>query len=74
MFQKTPANIARFRDLDWKEASSLTVLSVLSLLMGVFPGPVLEMIHPATQALLHTTTTAAARLPEAAGFLGFLFK
>jgi NADH-quinone oxidoreductase subunit M len=74
MFGKTPAHLAGFRDLDWKEASSLTVLAVLSLLLGVFPGPVLEMIHPATQSLLHTATAAAARLPETAGLLGFLFK
>jgi NADH-quinone oxidoreductase subunit M len=74
MFGKTPAHIAKFRDLDWKESSSLVVLSVLSLLLGVLPGPVLEMIHPTTQSLLHVATTAAARLPEAAGFLGFLFK
>src|SRR5205823_3946418 len=67
MFGKTPPHLAKFPDLDWKEASSLTVLAVLSLLLGVFPGPVLNMIHPATQALLHTATTAAARIPDAAG-------
>jgi NADH-quinone oxidoreductase subunit M len=74
VFGKTPPNIARFKDLDWKESSSLVVLSALSLLMVVLPGPVLEMIKPFSLTLLHTTSTAAERMGEAAGLLGTIFK
>ncbi len=74
VFGKTPANIAKFRDLDWKESSSLVVLSALSLLLGVFPGPVLELIHPFSQALLHTPTTVTQHAPGIVGALLSMFR
>ncbi|HEX8599024.1 MAG TPA: NADH-quinone oxidoreductase subunit M [Chloroflexia bacterium] len=50
------------KDADWIETSTLGVLAALAIVMGVFPGPLLEMIHPNTQALLHTVT---AQIPNA---------
>ncbi|HET6261808.1 MAG TPA: NADH-quinone oxidoreductase subunit M, partial [Chloroflexia bacterium] len=50
------------KDVDWIEASTLGVLSALAILMGVFPGPLLEMLHPNTQTLLQTVT---AQIPNA---------
>ncbi len=71
IFGKTRPEIAGFRDLDWIESSSLAVLAGLSLLLGIFPGPVLLMIHPATSDLLHTV---AAQIPRATALLEIFFK
>jgi NADH-quinone oxidoreductase subunit M len=68
MFGKTTPNALGghghepFKDVDWIEASTLGVLTVLAILLGIFPGPVLEMLHPNTQTLLNTV---AAHIPNA---------
>ena len=49
------------KDADWIETSTLGVLAALAIVLGVFPGPVLEMLHPNTQTLLHTVT---AQIPN----------
>jgi NADH-quinone oxidoreductase subunit M len=66
--------IAHFKDLDWKEASSLIVLAAGSILMGIFPGPVLELMEPTTNALLNTVNAAAAQLPGALAFTDLFFR
>ena len=63
-----------FPDLDWREGASLVVLAALSLLFGIFPGPVLDFLHPATQALLNTVQTASTQLPHAIAFTEMFFK
>jgi NADH-quinone oxidoreductase subunit M len=60
-----------FPDLDWKEGSSLVVLAALSLLFGIFPAPVLDFLHPATQGLLNTV---AAEVPRVMAFTDIFFK
>ncbi|MDQ6695083.1 MAG: NADH-quinone oxidoreductase subunit M [Chloroflexota bacterium] len=68
MFGKTiPAALGEhghepFKDVNLAEGASLAVLSVLSLLLGIFPGPILEMLHPTTQTLLYTVAAHAPRL------------
>ena len=49
------------KDADWIETSTLGVLAGLAIVLGVFPGPILEMLHPNTQTLLHTVT---AQIPN----------
>jgi NADH-quinone oxidoreductase subunit M len=60
-----------FPDVDWAEGSSLVVLCALSILIGVFPGPILEMIHPTTQELLNTVV---AQMPRVVSLSEMLFK
>ncbi len=62
---------APFRDVDWIEGSSLFVLSALALLLGIFPGPVLEMLHPNTQTLLLTVASHAPGVTALADILPF---
>jgi NADH-quinone oxidoreductase subunit M len=71
VFGKTNPHLAGFRDLDWKEASSLVVLSAGSVLLGVLPGPVLDLLHPATQSLL---STVAAQIPRVTTLAEMFFR
>jgi NADH-quinone oxidoreductase subunit M len=71
VFGKTNPHVAGFRDLDWKETSSLVVLAAGSVLLGVFPGPVLDLLHPATQGLLQTVS---AQIPRVTTLAEMLFK
>src|SRR5207248_6150172 len=74
VFGKTPPHIAKFPDLTWQEGSSLAVLAVLSLLLGVFPGPILQMIHPFSQALLNTPTSVTQHTPGIVAALFSMFR
>jgi NADH-quinone oxidoreductase subunit M len=71
MFGKTVAEANHFSDLDRAEGVSLVVLGAGAVLMGLFPGPILEMIAPATQHLVYTVTN---QLPTAASFTHFFFR
>ncbi|MFL5732191.1 MAG: NuoM family protein [Chloroflexia bacterium] len=71
VFGKTNPHVAGFKDLDWKETSSLVVLAAGSILLGVFPAPVLDLLHPATQSLLNTVT---AQIPRVVTLAQILFK
>jgi NADH-quinone oxidoreductase subunit M len=64
MFNKTVAAVRHFKDLDPIETGSLVVLGALSLLVGVYPGPILDLIQPASHALLTTVSTATAQVPS----------
>jgi NADH-quinone oxidoreductase subunit M len=54
MFGRTIAEGRHFPDLNPIEAISLTVLAAGSILMGIFPGPILDALHPSTSTLLNT--------------------
>ena len=71
MFGRTTAAGAHFPDLNLAEKSSLLVLSALAVLMGVFPGPILEMIQPFSRDLLNTVN---AQVPNAVAIVDLLFK
>jgi NADH-quinone oxidoreductase subunit M len=71
MFGRVRPHLAGFPDVDWKDGSSLVVLSALSLLLGIFPGPVLELLHPTTQNLLQTVATQG---PRAAALVEIFFR
>ncbi len=71
MFGKTVSEAKRFPDLNLAEGVSLSVLAAGAILMGVFPGPILEMIAPATQHLVATVTT---QIPNAASFTHIFFR
>ncbi len=58
IFGKTKPHSEHFPDLNRPEAISLVALAALSVLLGIFPGVVLQMIHPATQQLLQTAAQA----------------
>jgi NADH-quinone oxidoreductase subunit M len=60
IFNRTNPNVAHFKDVGPIEAGSLIVLTALSILVGVLPGPLLDMIYPATSHLLNTTVEAAS--------------
>lgn len=71
VFGKTIDEGKRFPDLTFIEASSLTALVAGSILMGLFPGPILDAIHPSTQHLLDTL---AQHANTALGLADLLFK
>jgi NADH-quinone oxidoreductase subunit M len=71
MFGRTIAEGTHFPDLNMAEKSSLLVLSVLAVLMGVFPGPILDMIQPFSRELLNTVN---AQVPNAVAIVDLLFK
>ena len=52
MFGKTIAEGRRFPDLKPPELVSLIVLSAGALIIGIYPGPLLDMIEPASKYLL----------------------
>ena len=64
MFTKTVPAVRHFKDLDPIETGSLVVLGALSLFVGVYPGPILDLIQPASHALLTTVSTATAQVPS----------
>jgi NADH-quinone oxidoreductase subunit M len=70
VFNKTNPKVRGFRDADRIEAGSLIVLSALTLLIGVWPVPLLEFISPLSQQLL---TTVSAQIPNST-ILAQLFK
>src|SRR5437870_3638628 len=74
IFGKTNPHTEGFPDVNWREGGSLAVLAVASLLVGVFPGPVLDLLHPATQSLLHTLQTSAAHLSGPMAFVEIFFR
>ena len=45
-------SVRGFPDVTWREVATLAPLAVLTLALGIFPGPVFEMLHPAVEALL----------------------
>jgi NADH-quinone oxidoreductase subunit M len=53
MFGKTVREARRFPDLKREELVSLSILAAGAILLGIFPGPVLEMIEPASRYLLN---------------------
>jgi NADH-quinone oxidoreductase subunit M len=61
VFNKTNPKVRNFRDADPIEAGSLIVLSALTLLIGVYPVPLLNMISPLSNQLL---TTVSAQIPN----------
>ena len=71
VFTKTNPAVRNFKDLDRIELGSLAVLSALALLVGVYPGPLLEFLHPSSQALLNTVS---AQVPSILGFTQFFFR
>jgi NADH-quinone oxidoreductase subunit M len=55
----------QFRDLDRRELASVVPLLALSLLLGVFPKPLLERIEPSVKALVeHVESRTGYRQPE----------
>jgi len=61
VFGKTNPKVAGFHDADPIEAGSLVVLAALSLIIGVWPVPLLDLISPLTHQLL---TTVSAQIPN----------
>jgi NADH-quinone oxidoreductase subunit M len=70
VFGKTNPKVRGFHDADGIEAGSLVVLSALSLLIGVYPVPLLDMINPISTQLL---ATVSAQIPHVST-LAQLFK
>jgi NADH-quinone oxidoreductase subunit M len=70
IFNKTNPKVRNFKDADPIEAGSLVVLAALSLLIGIFPGPLLNMVKPLSHQLL---TTVSAQIPNVTA-LAELFK
>jgi NADH-quinone oxidoreductase subunit M len=64
MFNKTVPAVRHFKDLDRIEMGSLIVLGALSLFVGVWAAPLLDMIQPISHALLATVSTASAHVPD----------
>jgi NADH-quinone oxidoreductase subunit M len=44
---------ARFRDLDRRELASVVPLLAFSLLLGVYPKPLLDRVEPSVKAVVH---------------------
>jgi NADH-quinone oxidoreductase subunit M len=71
MFGKTVKEARRFPDVKPEELVSLGVLSAGAILMGLFPGPILEMIQPASQYLLNVVGEQAT---NATGLFQMFFR
>jgi NADH-quinone oxidoreductase subunit M len=58
---------ATFRDLDRRELTTLVPLLALSLVLGIYPKPVLERLEPSVKALIaHVESRSDYRQPEVA--------
>ena len=58
---------ATFRDLDRRELTTLVPLLALSLVLGVYPKPVLERVEPSVKALIaHVESRTDYRQPDVA--------
>jgi len=71
MFGRTIEEGRHFPDLNRVEGISLTVLAAGAILMGIFPGPILDAIQPTTLDLLNTLAEHAG---PAIGLADLLFK
>ena len=71
VFNKTVPAVRNFKDADRIETGSLVVLAALSILVGVYPGPLLDFLHPSSQALL---TTVSAQVPNVVAFTQLFFR
>jgi len=58
-FEGESPTVRGFPDVTRRELATLVPLAVLTILMGVYPGPVFELLHPAVEQLL-------AGIPQAA--------
>jgi NADH-quinone oxidoreductase subunit M len=53
------------RDLSWREGLTLAPLVVLIVLLGIFPGPLLNRIGPSvTRVVTHVEVVAHQRPPQ----------
>ncbi|GAA5155608.1 NADH-quinone oxidoreductase subunit M [Pseudonocardia eucalypti] len=64
-----PATRSTFTDLDKRELGVLTPLVLLVLLLGFFPGPVLDVINPSVTATMHEVGLADPVLASAGHIL-----
>ena len=71
VFNKTAPAVRNFKDADPIETGSLVVLSALSIIVGVYPGPLLDFLQPSSQALL---TTVSAQVPNVLAFTELFFR
>jgi NADH-quinone oxidoreductase subunit M len=71
VFNRVNPNVRNFKDVGPIEAGSLIVLTALSLLVGVFPTPLLDMIAPASHQLL---TTVSAQVPNVISVAQLFFR
>lgn len=71
IFTKTKPAVSKFKDLDGIEQGSLIVLSALALIVGVYPGPLLDFLHSSSQHLL---TTVSAQVPSIVGWTQLFFR
>jgi NADH:ubiquinone oxidoreductase subunit 4 (subunit M) len=58
-----PLNLkwSRLTDTSWREAFPLIALTVVIVLVGIFPKPIIDLISPSLQQILGTVQTLAAR-------------
>ncbi|MEO8286712.1 MAG: NADH-quinone oxidoreductase subunit M [Chloroflexota bacterium] len=68
LFNKTNSAVRNFRDASPIEAGSLIVLGVLSLLIGILPTPLLDMINPISHQLLTVVSAAIPNVTTLADF------
>ncbi|MEO5951790.1 MAG: proton-conducting transporter membrane subunit, partial [Chloroflexia bacterium] len=71
LFTKTKPAVSRFKDLDGIEQGSLIVLSALAIIVGVYPGPLLDFLHSSSQHLL---ITVSAQVPSIVGWTQLFFR
>jgi NADH-quinone oxidoreductase subunit M len=76
MFQRPQESSGHghFPEANWREWGSLGVLAVLSILLGVFPTPILEFISGPDQLLLRQIGHAVAQAPDVTPLLAQLFR
>ena len=51
----------RWTDATWREAFPLIALTVVIILVGIFPKPIIDLISPSLQQILGTVQALAAR-------------
>jgi NADH-quinone oxidoreductase subunit M len=61
IFGTESPNVRGFPDVTWRELVTLAPLAVLTIVVGVYPGPVFEILHEPVRALLAGLPQVALR-------------
>ena len=62
-FGEENKNVAGFPDVTRAELATLAPLVVLTIVFGVYPGPLFEVLHPPVEQLLRLVPATVAALP-----------
>jgi NADH-quinone oxidoreductase subunit M len=68
----TKENLKSITDLNWREVGVFAPLVALALFMGIYPKPILDVLHASVVHLMSQTQLARVVTPEALELAGAL--